>query len=135
MLVSQITMGADRVTEDIGPGANQGPFSAFGQLGPGQLDSRVFAQGTWWVIRDGVAFRIDSEMSEQYVRAVLTLLYKHAVVWHMHDLLQRVGNLLDPAQRGAVVGLPAAASSADAWLEGTPLVRALRCRLTQLSGD
>lgn len=127
-------MGGRAVTEGSGPGVEEGPFSAFGQFGPGQLDTRVFAQGTWWVNRDGVAFRIDSEMSERYVRAVLAFLFEHAVVWHMHHLLQRVGNLPDRAHSVTATDLQAVTGSADAWLEGTPLVRALRRRLTQLSG-
>lgn len=122
------------MTEGIGQDVEEGPFSAFGQFGPGQLDTRVFAQGTWWVNRNGVAFRIDSEMSGQYVGAVLAFPSEHAVVWHMHDLLQRAGNLVDPSPCARAVCLQSAASSAGAWLEGTPLVRALRCRLTQLSG-
>lgn len=54
-----------------GPGPIEDrPFTAFGQYGPGRLDVRVLNQGTWWVNRDGVAFRIDSEMSDEYVATV-----------------------------------------------------------------
>lgn len=49
------------------------PFTAFGHLGEGMLDLRVFDQDVYWVDRVGTPHLV-SEMSRDYIENVVTFL-------------------------------------------------------------
>lgn len=119
---------------DLWPG--ELPFTAWGERDADTLDLRVFDQGTWGMGRLQVPHGL-AEMSLEYIANAITFLEENAdhhyrdrvwrpfVQWHGDQLFGRVP--LDAVARMA--GAPSMADQPPkAWLEGTPLMRALHRR-------
>lgn len=121
--------------EEDGDSFEPGPFTAFGQFGPDSLDLRVFDQSTWWVNRDGLAFRITTEMSTEYLANVIAFLEEHRRYYHRMTMRRAALTLLEDVAFDRPVKLPAALVAAiatddsTAWLEGTALMQVLRATL------
>lgn len=111
------------------------PLTGSGPWVSGRLDLAVFDQGTWWLNREGLAFRITTEMSTDYLANVIAFLEEHCGYYYRMTLRRAVLTFLDDL---TCVGAPelsaplvAALRAEDpsAWLEGTPLMSALRAAL------
>lgn len=114
------------------------PFTAFGQFGEDRLDLRVFDQDTYWVDRHGAPHLL-TDMPLDYLANVLDFLltYREAY-FHLsihRAAVQSLGDyLLYDEPNGDVLaaqlGMPTWDDlTAEAWLEGTPLMRRLRALL------
>lgn len=120
---------------DLWPG--ELPFTAWGQHEAGVLDLRVFDQGRWWVDRQQTPHLV-TDMSVEYVERVIGMLEADAEYFYLmtvrRDLLQRLGDAMlgriptDTVAESAGV-TPLLDLTPQAWLEGSPLMRALRNRL------
>ena len=120
---------------DLWPG--ELPFTAWGQHEAGILDLRVFDQDQWWVDRNHTPHML-TDMSVLYVERVIDLLESLAEYYYLmtvrRDLLQRMGDEMlgrvstDTVAESAGV-TPLRDLTPQAWLEGSPLMRALRRRL------
>jgi len=120
------------------------PFTAFGQFGEDSLDLRVFDQRTYWVDRTGTAHLL-SQMSDAYIVNVINFLTELRDQYFADSMrrafIQILGDQLlfdDPSDEllGIEAGGPAWSDlTAEQWLESTPLMRALRRRLTTSTGD
>lgn len=119
---------------DLWPG--ELPFTAWGQHEPGTLDLRVFDQDEWWVDRNQTPHML-TDMSVLYVERVIDMLESLAEYYYLmtvrRDLLQRMGDEMlgrvptDTVAESAGV-TPLRDLTPQAWLEGSPLMRALRRR-------
>jgi hypothetical protein len=110
-----------------------GPFSEYGQFGPGKLDLRVFDQGEVWVDRAGVAHRIET-MSAEYVANVRWMLLSRSEEFHRACAMLEVLCETEKAFRGEVswlalreeLGMLAVCEmNSVMWLHSTVLWRAL----------
>jgi hypothetical protein len=111
-----------------------GPFTDFGQYGPGKLDLRVFLQTEYWVDIQGTGHLITS-MSDEYRSNVIRMLLCNAEAFHMEILLLITGMIHEAVvNRGASVmesllqneiPLLLIEDSFD-FIENTPLVKRLR---------
>lgn len=103
------------------------------------MNLEVFDQGTWWLNRDGLPFRIASEMSPAYLANVVAFLEQGAGYFHAMTVRRFLLATLDQEE-------PAAASAgvehllvairtdrAEAWLEETAVMQALRAALARSS--
>lgn len=114
------------------------PFTAFGQFGVDQFDLRVFDQDIYWVDRTGAPHLL-AEMDNEYVANVITFLTELQDTYFQSTqrrwFIQTAGDQLLYGDPGGDVLVAAAGGaswgelSAEAWLEGTPLMRALRRRV------
>ena len=105
------------------------------------LDLRVFDQGWAWVDRLGRPHLVD-EMGEDYVANVIEFLEGCAESFFVGSIrraaIQSIGDQLlfdDPGGEvlAAEVGGPSWAElTVEEWLESTPLMRALRRRLSDI---
>lgn len=120
---------------DLWPG--ELPFTAWGQHEAGVLDLRVFDQGQWWVDRQQAPHLI-TDMSVAYVVRVIGMLEADAEYFYVmtvrRDQLQRLGDAMLGCISTDTVAESAGATplldlTPHEWLEGSPLMRALRCRL------
>ena len=120
---------------DLWPG--ELPFTAWGQHEAGTLDLRVFDQGQWWVDRQQTPHLV-TDMSVVHVERVIDMLEALAEYYYLmtvrRDVIQRLGDaMLGRISTDAVADLAGVTPSRDltpeAWLEGSPLMRALRSRL------
>jgi hypothetical protein len=111
-----------------------GPFTDFGQFGPGMIDKRVLWQSIYWVNAEGTAFFL-IDMSAQYRRNVIAYLRRRAAEWWEQELFWdavEAGFLYtwdpeDPAiERLAERRAELLAQGALGWMESTPLMRRLR---------
>jgi hypothetical protein len=111
-----------------------GPFTDFGQFGPGKIDLRVFFQTDFWVDIRGTGHLITS-MSDEYRSNVIRMLLCNAEAFHMEILLLITGMIHEAVvNRGASVmesllqneiPLLLIEDSFD-FIENTPLVKGLR---------
>jgi hypothetical protein len=111
-----------------------GPFTDFGQFGPGKIDLRVFLQSEYWVDIHGTGHLITT-MSDAYRSKVIQMLLRTAPVIHLEFLLLAIGKineamvLRDP---GVVASLlrneVAFLEDKDSYdfIESTPLMKRLR---------
>ena len=120
--------------QDLWPG--ELPFTHWGQHPYGTLDLRVFDQGVWWVDIHQRPHRI-SEMDDAYIRNVIGFLHRHRDYYYRctlrSSLLRMIEDvLLDQPNTDLLAdkaGAPPLSELTPAeWLEGTPLMRALRAR-------
>jgi hypothetical protein len=119
---------------DLWPG--ELPFTAWGQHEYGTLDLRVFDQDVWWVDIEQRPHRL-TEMSDEYIANVIAHLQTHAKM-HYHGTLRRaclqihgdllLGRIPTEVVADALGATPLTDLTPQEWLEGTPLMRALRCR-------
>ena len=109
------------------------PFTAYGHLGHGHLDTRVLEQDVVWVnIRGKAMFLID--MPEDYARNVIGFLHRNAYEWWQREVI------FDSLETAYLHTVDAAQEAAAAeahrrrlldlgpteWIESTPLMRRLR---------
>ena len=115
------------------------PFTHWGQHPPGTLDLRVFWQTVWWVDIHQQPHRISSEMSDLYVANVIGFLHRHRDYYYLATVHRAVVTLIGDALLGRPPNLDRFVQQTGAtrpdltaadWLEATPLMRALRVRLT-----
>lgn len=120
---------------DLWPG--ELPFTAWGQHEAGVLDLRVFDQGQWWVNRQQTPHLV-TDMSVEYVEGVIGMLEANAEYFYFmtvrRDLVQRLGDTMLGRISTDTVGecagvTPLLDLTPHAWLEGSPLMRALRKQL------
>lgn len=114
------------------------PFTAFGHLGVGRLDLRVFDQDVYWVDRAGTPHLL-AQMSRDYIENMITFLMKSRDQYFADSqrraFIQTLGDQLLFDEPGgevlaAALGGPSWSQlTAEEWLENTPLMRALRRRL------
>lgn len=113
-----------------------GPFEQFGQFGQGQIDVRVFDQGTYWVDSNGVGHAL-ADMSDEYIRNVILFLEDSCGRFHIRIGVREVVESLVSALNedtpwlaiAAELGIPRVVDTdALEWLESTPLMRGLRQR-------
>ncbi|NUR14913.1 hypothetical protein [Terrabacter sp. C0L_2] len=125
---------------DLWPG--ELPFTAWRQHEAGILDLRVFDQDQWWVDRNQTPHML-TDMSALYVERVIDMLESLAEYYYLmtvrRDLLQRIGDeMLGRLSTDNVAESAGATPLRDltpqAWLEGSPLMRALRRRLSGPGG-
>ncbi len=115
--------------------ADELPFTAFGHLGEGQLDARVFEQDVWWVDIRGQEHLI-KEMTLDYLNNVIKHLFANVNHFHSHavtrDSIERflADNPLGPGpedMEGYRAYLAAKVSPTKLepgeWLFGTVLVQ------------
>jgi hypothetical protein len=106
-------------------------------LEPGWLNLEVFDQDTWWLNRDGLPFRIASEMTPDYLANVVAFLEQGAGYFHAMAVRRMLLTMLNPEQPST--GSPGAAhllaalyaDGPEAWLEATTLMQALRVALAR----
>lgn len=119
---------------DLWPG--ELPFTAWGQHERGRLDLRVFDQDVWWVDIEQRPHRLE-EMSDDYIANVIKHLEIHVESYYRgtlrRSLYQIYGDLLQGRISTEVVAealgaTPLTELTAREWLDGTPLMRALRRR-------
>ena len=119
---------------DLWPG--ELPFTAWRQHEAGILDLRVFDQEQWWVDRYQTPHLL-TDMSALHVRRVIDMLESLAEYYYLmtvrRDLLQRLGDEMLGRVSTDIVAESAGATplrdlTPQAWLEGSPLMRALRGR-------
>jgi hypothetical protein len=67
-----------------------GPFTDFGQFGPGRLDLRVFLQSEYWVDKEGTGHLLTS-MSDDYRSNVIRMLLIDAAGLHIKILYLIIG--------------------------------------------
>ena len=117
---------------DLWPG--ELPFTASGQHEHGRLDLRVFDQDIWWVDIAQQPHRLE-QMSDEYILNVIDHLQTHVRgfyrdtirrgIFQMHgDML--LGRISTDVVAEALGATPLTGLSPSEWLEGTPLMRALR---------
>jgi hypothetical protein len=113
------------------------PFTAFGQFGTGGFDLRVFDQNVYWVDYQGQAHLL-ATMDLDYARNVLTMLQNRSLELHRATIRRTIiqaacealfGNINGELLAGELGGGDVASVQPDAWLNSTPLVRALKARL------
>jgi hypothetical protein len=103
------------------------------------LNLEVFDQGTWWLNRDGLPFRIASEMSPDYLANVVAFLEQGAGYFRAETVNRLLLTLLEEADTPAASKVEAhllvAADAEDpqTWLEATPLMKSLRVALAKSS--
>lgn len=111
-----------------------GPFTAFGQFGPGFLDLRVFEQDRYWVDRDGRPHLLE-DMTGGYRQAVIAMLERRCEEFHLAVSETLTARVIDDLVEGHVngdvilvaLGEPLTSEiPPDVWLEATPLLRRLR---------
>jgi hypothetical protein len=73
---------------------SDGPFTDFGQFGPGKLDLRVFLQSEYWVDNEGTGHLITS-MSNDYRSNVIRMLLNDAGVLHLKILYLIIGMIYE----------------------------------------
>lgn len=105
---------------------------------PGTLDSRVLYQEHFWVTADATVLSL-ATMTEAHLAAVVRfLLNAHATRLHLEAMLVALLDLLAAREVGQttaeqlthdLTGQSIASASPQAWLESTPLLRALRRQL------
>lgn len=112
----------------------EGPFTDFGQFGPGNLDLRVFLQLEYWVDIQGTGHLITS-MSDAYRSAVIQMLLIQAPVIHLgfrHLALGKIYAAMILRDDGVVESLLlteiALLEGRDSYgfIENTPLMKRLR---------
>lgn len=106
------------------------------------MDARVFDQEVWWVDRRGHPHEL-AQMSEEYVTnliAFLTQIREDCFVAAQRCArIQAIGDLYlfgDPGGDALAVAIGGPTwddLTAETWLEGTPLMRALRRRARGVS--
>lgn len=105
---------------------------------PNTFDRRVLDQDRFWVTADATILRI-SEMSPEHLAAALAFLHeRHATRLHMEAMLDVLVEFLDPhgspgpnaeSITHELTGESIVTVDQHAWLETTPLVRAMRREL------
>ena len=107
------------------------PFTAFGQWGPDRLDLRVFDQDVYWVDRLGAPHRLD-EMDVDYLANVVMHLRENRHDFFNGTLRRHALQIDDDLELGRTPAQPVTLPrfgeplpTAEAWLEGTPLMRRL----------
>ena len=115
------------------------PFTAYGHLGYGYLDTRVLQQNVVWVnIRGKAMFLID--MPKDYLRNVIGFLHRNAHEWWQREII------FDSLEAAFLQTVDADEEAATAqahrrslldqgpteWIEATPLMRRL---LELVEGD
>lgn len=108
---------------------------------PGTIDSRVLYQDHYGVTADATVLSLAS-MSEAHLSAVVRLLRDaHATRLHLEAMLEALQDLLAARETGQTTAeqlthdltdRSIASVSPEAWLESTPLMRALRQHLSPL---
>jgi hypothetical protein len=108
-----------------------GPFTDFGQFGPGRIDKRVLDQDTYWVDITGRPHRLN-DMPHDYLDNVRRFLRAVAEEWWLVELLAHATEgaaraTFDPDDPDAVRALNQARQMSDAgptaWMAATPLMR------------
>ena len=111
-----------------------GPFTDFGQFGPGRIDKRVLDQDTYWVDIAGRPHRLN-DMPHDYLDNVRRFLLTVAEEWWLVELLADAAEAagratFDPDDPDAVRALTKARKMSDAgptaWMAATPLMRRTR---------
>jgi hypothetical protein len=106
-------------------------------VGPGRLDPRVLGQGTFWITREAVILPLD-EMPVEHLRAVAEMLRRHAMQMHFWAMVNALSDIRESTRTGVpsgdqlefdVTGSSLADAEPRVWLESTPLMRAISCRL------
>lgn len=134
---------SEALSSDDAPGADELPErrQAHGEpaalasgLESGWLNLEVFDQGRWWLNRDGLPFRIASEMSPAYLANVVAFLEQGADYFHAMTVRRFLLTTLDPEPPAASAGMEhlrvaIRTDRAEAWLEETVLMQALRAAL------
>lgn len=114
-----------------------GPPTWMLTIAPGILDSRVLDQEYYWVTAEATVLPLAS-MTEAHLSAVVRLLYAHATPMHLDAMVDALLDVIDARSAGEttaeqlthdLTGQSIASVSSDAWLESTPLMRALRREL------
>jgi hypothetical protein len=102
-----------------------GPFTEFGQFGPGIMDNRVFDQGEYWVDCQGVPHRI-SEMSFEYLANVVMFLREDAAFFYVNTVRRKVmGMVLGDAEVDSDALNSLLEQEPGAWIESNPLMISL----------
>lgn len=116
-----------------------GPFTQFGQFGPGMLDLRVFDQEEYWVDASGNGHRL-VDMSDSYRSAVVEFCLRNCSGYFTAHTRVTARAVLQMAAHGDTTDRLIAVAIAEnmlelkdpwTWLEGTPLLRALRALTPQ----
>lgn len=104
----------------------------------GALDRRVLDQDWFWVTANATILRL-SQMSTAHLDAVVEFLHEqHATRLHLNAMLDAMVELIVAADAGGTTGEvlthtlcgeSIATVDQHAWLESTPLVRAIRREL------
>ena len=124
------------VPGDADPWPGELPFTAWGQHARGTLDLRVFDQAVWWVDIEQRPHRLE-EMSDGYIANVIAHLEIHVESYYLgtlrRALYQMYGDLLlsrisTEMVADAFGATPLTELTPREWLDGTPLMRALRRR-------
>lgn len=114
-----------------------GPPAWMLTIAPGTLDSRVLDQERYWVTAEATVLPLTA-MSGAHLSAVVRLLQVHATRVHLDVMVDALLALVEAHTAGEataeqvtheLTGQSIASVSAEAWLESTPLMRALRREL------
>ena len=106
---------------------------------PGVLDARVLDQEQYWLTADAAVQQI-AAMSTEHLTAVVAFLRSRATSLHMSAIVDALVDLIEADAEGRltadqitheVTGTHLGSVDAAAWLEATPLVRALRRELAR----
>jgi hypothetical protein len=122
------------MTTDENEHLPHGPFTDFGQYGPGSLDLRVFLQSEYWVDIEGTGHLLTS-MSDDYRSNVIRMLLVDAPGLHLKILYLIIGMIYE-----AILGQDAGVmesllqneipllqiESHYDFIESTPLMKRLR---------
>lgn len=96
----------------------------------------LFDQDRWWVDREQRRHLLD-ELSDAYLSNIIGHLERHAEHYYftalrrsLHEMIEAVaaGHIPGEVVADALGATPLTALTPRAWLEGTPLMRALRHR-------
>lgn len=130
---------ADESLETPNDAASKPDWTPWGSSSPGALDLGVLDQGQWWVDITGTPHRL-VQMSTTYLGNVEALLVEHTddlFYGYATQVLQgEIWDALEGRLNPETVARQAGAASLaridpEAWLDATPLMRALRAELAR----
>lgn len=132
-------MDADESLETPNDAASKPVWTPWGSSAPEALDFRVLDQGQWWVDIMGTPHRL-VQMSTTYLGNVEALLIQHAealfygyAAWVLRgEIWDALEGRLNPETVARQAGAASLAHlHPKAWLDATPLMRALRAELAR----
>jgi hypothetical protein len=115
----------------------EGPPAWTTDIVAGTFDARVLDQGSYWVTAEGGVLLLAS-MATAHLSAVIRYLRARALLLHQSAMVGALVSLIEARAVGQttaeqlthdLTGQSIASITPEAWLEATPLMRALRRQL------